>query len=215
MQRFKNYGFLLLLTVLSASAQALVLKADIGVCACWDSVSSNVYSLCGLKVGTFSIIANTICLGIQFLVLRRNFSPKRLLQLPGAILYGATTNFVYYNLLTFEPGPYYMRVIWLIAGFLALAVFSGTSTYIDLIPTPPEALCRVLSKRTGKPFGLYRTGIDVLCIAASVILSLAFGLSLKVREGTLIGMVLLGPVMGAVIKGEERISRQRPRKATV
>ena len=213
MANVKKYLLMLLLTVLSASAQAVVLKADIGVCACWDSVSLNVYQLCGLKVGTFGIIANTTCLLLQLAVLGRQFSPRRLLQLPASLIYGTTTNLVYYNMLTFEINSYAARVAILVLGFLALAITTGTQAFIDVAPTPPEGLCRVLSRKTGRPFGLYRTGIDVVCIAVSLALSAAFGLSLKVREGTVIGMFLMGPVMNAVITREERMIR-RPQRAT-
>ncbi|MFR5583134.1 MAG: hypothetical protein ACLTLQ_04310 [[Clostridium] scindens] len=50
-----KYSLLALLIILAAFSQTLSMKADIGVCACWDSVSMNVYQITGTKVGTFSI----------------------------------------------------------------------------------------------------------------------------------------------------------------
>ena len=37
-----KYSLLALLIILAAFSQTLSMKADIGVCACWDSVSMNV-----------------------------------------------------------------------------------------------------------------------------------------------------------------------------
>ena len=53
-----KYSLLALLIILAAFSQTLSMKADIGVCACWDSVSMNVYQITGIKVGTFSIVGN-------------------------------------------------------------------------------------------------------------------------------------------------------------
>ena len=57
----KKYILVTIFIIMMAVSQTLSLKADIGVCACWDSISLNVYQLTGFKVGTFSIVGNLIC----------------------------------------------------------------------------------------------------------------------------------------------------------
>ena len=66
-----KYSLLALLIILAAFSQTLSMKADIGVCACWDSVSMNVYQITGIKVGTLSIVGNLACVAIQLLILKK------------------------------------------------------------------------------------------------------------------------------------------------
>lgn len=74
----KNAAFqillLLFLTCGTAFSQTLALKANIGVCACWDAVGLNVYEICGLKVGTLSMILHILCVLVQLAIQRREFS---------------------------------------------------------------------------------------------------------------------------------------------
>ena len=195
-RQIKRYLFLILLIVLSASFQTLGMKADIGVCALWDSVSLNVYELTGLKVGTFTIIANCILVLLQLIILRKNFHPRRLLQVPAAICFGLVTNFVYYRILVFDLGSYPVRLMCYMISCVGLALWAGGHTYLNLVQMPPEGFCYVVNKKYGISFSKLRMLQDFTCIIISLLLSLLFGLSLKVREGTVIGMLLLGPIMG-------------------
>ena len=196
----KKIIILVLCYIIAAGFQTLSLRADIGVCAVWDTISLNVYQICGIKVGYVSIMGNTFCVLLQYLLLRKEFTADRLLQIPMGVLFGVAVNFFYYDLFIFEPANYFIRVLLCVISYLGLAVFVGMSTYMDLIPTPPEAFCNALEKKKGIPFGKSRMATDILCMAASVLLSLIFAKSLKVREGTAIGMLLLGPLMGVCMK---------------
>ena len=96
-----QFVLLLFLTCGTAFAQTLALKANIGVCACWDAVGLNVYEICGLKVGTFSMIMHSVCVLIQFLVQRKEFRVWKLLQIPYVIVFVMFLNFFLYNVMTF------------------------------------------------------------------------------------------------------------------
>lgn len=190
---------------MAAISQTLSLKANIGVCACWDSVSMNLSELSGIKVGTIGIILNCICVFFQFILLKKEFSPIKLLQIPLAMLSGTVVNIMYYNVLTFQVTSYTMSVILLVLSFVGLAVFVGGMTMMDLITMPPEALCYTIDRKYGISFAKLRTSIDVICITVSLLLSLIFGLSFKIREGTIIGLFLVGPLMGLCLKAERKL----------
>jgi uncharacterized membrane protein YczE len=185
---------LLFLTCGTAFSQTLALKANIGVCACWDAVGLNVYEICGLKVGTFSMIMHIICVLVQLAVQRKAFSLWKLLQIPYVILFGSILNFFFYDMLTFDLHSYGTKLLFVILAYVGLALFLGPLLLLNLVNMPSEAMCVVISGNYEIDYAKVRVSLDALCIIVSIVLSLAGGVSLKVREGTVIGMLMLGPL---------------------
>lgn len=200
----KKIGFrLLLVFVLSLSAAfftALMLKAAIGTYACWDALSVNVSQLTGLKVANFSMIMNVSCVFLQLLILRRDFQASMLLQIPFVILFGILVNFFYYNILVFEAHGYIVRLALCILSVIGVAFFLGFLTSLNLVNISVETTCNIISGKYAIDYAFLRVSIDVVCIAVSVALSLIFGLTFTIREGTLIAMALLGPLEKQFIK---------------
>lgn len=194
----KKIGFRLLLvfalTLSAAFFTALMLKASIGTYACWDALSVNISQLTGLKVANFSMIMNVSCVLLQFLILRRQFQASKLLQIPFALLFGTLVNFFYYNILAFDVYGYALRLALCILSVIGVAFFLGFLTSLNLVNISVETTCNIISGKYAVDYAYLRVGIDVVCIAVSVLLSLIFGLAFTIREGTLIAMVLLGPL---------------------
>lgn len=201
----KKYTVLTVLIVLAAASQTLSMKANIGVCACWDALTLNIYQLCGMKVGTVSILINFVLVIIQILIMKKEFPPVKFLQIPLAIIYGTVTNFMYYNVLTFEVNSYAVKMTLLLMSYAGLAIFIGGMTIMDIITTPLEGTCYIINQRYHISFSKLRMAADIGCIALSIAMSLTFDLTLKVREGTLIGMIILGPLMGYCMKKERKL----------
>lgn len=189
-----QFLLLAICTVGTAFSQTLALKANIGVCACWDAVGLNVYQIFGIKVGTVSMCLHAVCVLIQFLIQRKNFQIRKVLQLPYVIVFGMLLNFFYYNVLTFEVHSYIWKLVLVIVSYLGLGLFLGPVLLMKLITIPSEAMCNVISGTAKLDYAKVRIGLDAVCIVASVLMSFAGGVSLKVREGTVIGMLLLGPL---------------------
>lgn len=190
----KKYALVTFFVVMMSVSQTLSLKADIGVCACWDSVSLNIYQLTGFKVGTFSIVGNLICVLIQIIMLRRDFHPIRFLQIPVAIIFGIVVNFVYYRILTFDLHGYPIRLLFWAASYLGLAVFIGGLNLLGAVQIPVEGMYYTASSKYGVDFAKLHITCDAILIITSLALSFAFGLSIKIREGTIGGMLVLGPL---------------------
>lgn len=207
--KIKNIVILVVCIVMTSVAQTLSLKADIGVCACWDAVSLNVYEKFGIKVGTVSIMINCLLILVQFIIQRKDFRPVKLLQVPLAVLSGSIVNIIYYNVFTFDVDSYAFSVVLLILSYIGLAVFVGAMTLLDVITMPLEAVCYAIEQKYGIAFSKLRMSADVICIAASLAMSFVFGLSLKVREGTVIGFFLIGPLMGLAMKLEKRLLSEK------
>lgn len=181
-------------TAVTAFAQTVALKANIGVCACWDTVGLNIYELFGIKVGTVSMCLHALCILVQLLIQKKDFEKRKILQIPYVIVFGMLLNFFYYNVLTFEIHSYIWKLIAVIVSYLVLGMFLGPVLLLNLITIPSEAVCNVISGYGKVDYAKVRIGLDAICIIVSLILSIAGGVSFKVREGTVIGMLLLGPL---------------------
>ena len=187
------YGLLvLILTGGTAFSQTLALKANIGVCACWDAIGLNIYEMFGIKVGTFGMIMNIMCVLVQFFVRRKEFQLRKLLQVPYAVLFGVLVNFFNYDVLTFELDSYAMKVVFVILSYVGLSFFLGLLLLLNLIAMPSETMCNVISGKYEVDYAKVRISLDAVSILVSIALSLIAGLSFKVREGTVIGMLMLG-----------------------
>lgn len=185
---------LLFLTCGTAFSQTLALKANIGVCACWDAVGLNVYEICGLKVGTLSMILHIICVLVQFAIQRREFQMRKIFQVPYVVVFGMFLNFFYYDMLTFELHGYGMKLLFVVLAYVGLGLFLGPLLLLNLVTIPSEAMCIVISGKYEIDYAKVRISLDALCIIVSVMLSVFGGVSVKVREGTIIGMLMLGPL---------------------
>lgn len=189
-----QFLLLIFLTAGTAFAQTLALKANIGVCACWDAVGLNVYEVFGLKVGTFSMIMHIVCVLVQFLIQRKEFGIWKLLQIPYVVVFGSFLNFFYYDVMAFELNGYIMKLLFVVLAYIGLALFLGPLLLLNLVNMPSEAMCVVISGKYEIDYAKVRVSLDALCIIVSIILTLAGGVPLKVREGTIIGMLMLGPL---------------------
>lgn len=185
---------LLVLTCGTAFSQTLALKANIGVCACWDAIGLNVYEIYGLKVGTLSMLLHILCVLIQLAIQRRNFKLRKILQIPYVVVFGMFLNFFYYDMLTFELHGYGMKLLFVVLAYVGLGLFLGPLLLLNLVTIPSEAMCIVISGEYEIDYAKVRIALDALCIIVSVALSIFGGVSIKVREGTIIGMLMLGPL---------------------
>ena len=171
-----------------------MLKAAIGTYACWDALSVNISQLTGLKVANFSMIMNVSCVFLQFMLLTKEFQASKLLQIPFAVLFGTLVNFFYYNVLVFDVHSYALRFILCVISVVGVAFFLGFLTSLNLVNISVETTCNIISGKYAVDYAFLRVGIDVICIVLSVALSFFFGLSFTIREGTVIAMLLFGPL---------------------
>lgn len=206
----KAFQLLLILisTICATFFTALTLRANIGTYACWDALSVNVSQLTGLKVAHFSMIMNVLCVLLQILMLRKDFNPSRLLQIPFVILFSSCVNFFYYNVLAFELHNYLIRFLLCILSIVGVAFFLGVITSMNVITLSVETTCSIASGKYSINYAVLRIGIDVICIVASLSLSLIFGLTFSIREGTFIAMVLLGSLEKVFMDLFQKISEK-------
>lgn len=187
--------FIILNIFITAFGASMGLKAAVGVGA-WDALSQSAATILGMKVGTFAMFLNISCVVAQLILLGKAFKPQRILQVGVAILLGIFVNFVLYTLfgnLTIDA--YVLNLGLFLLSLPILCVGVAMILAVDLVTFPLEALCLVIADKTGWNFGKIRQGFDVGSIIVALALSLGFSSALTIREGTLIGMLVFGPLI--------------------
>ena len=178
---------------LSALGVALLKKAALGVSPI--SSAANIVSIAvpELSLGTWLIIWNCVLIWGQFLILRRDFRPVELLQLPLSVLFGLFTDLAMSILDFAEPGSYIECFALVVLGTVTMALGISLTVIADVIMNSGEALVKAVSDKTGKAFGSVKIAFDACCVALAVALSFILcGEILEVREGTLVAALLTG-----------------------
>lgn len=196
MIKMKRVAVCLLMLIMVSFGVALTLKAAIGVGA-WDALSQTLSNLTGIKVGTVGMLMNFTCVAVELLILRRNFRLSHGMQLVISAVIGFGVNFFYYDVLgKVELNSYVSRVIVLVIAYCINSFTGACLILLNMGTFAIEGACKVFGDKIGKPFHILRQGVDVICIVLCVIMTLIFGTTLTVREGTIIGTVIYGPMMG-------------------
>ena len=200
MKETKRVILLILFAVIVATGAAISLKAAIGVGA-WDAVSQTISFMTGIKVGTCVIILNILCLLGQVLMLKKKFRLIQWLQVPLNLLIGFIVNLILYNMLgDLVIDSYIVRIGLLILSYCLCAFGVAAVMVLDLVTFSLEGVCAAISEKIGFEFSKLRQAVDVICVALVFLLAWIFKVELAVREGTIIGMLIFGPLLGIFMK---------------
>ena len=193
-ETFKRYLLFILCLFFMGIGVALTKHGELGV----SPISSvaNVVSLkfTFLSFGTWLTISNCVLLFGQIILLRKNFKPIQLLQIPLSFLFGYFTDFGLW-LANFIPNDNYMVQLSLVISGIVILGFGITLGIIaDVILNSGEAFVKALSDVIHKEFSNVKIIFDVSWVAFSIILSLLFfnGTLVGTREGTVISAVFTG-----------------------
>ena len=186
---------------------ALSVKSNLGV----SPVSSIPYTITcvwGLEMGKATILFHVILVLIQILLLRKNFKPVQLLQVPVGIVFGYFTTFCNY-MVSFLPTPdnWSIRIFLALASaaFIAFGIFLYLPT--NLIPLAGEGCMQAVSTVTHVEFSRVKIAFDCTMVLVSAITCLTVLHSLgSVGIGTIIAAVLVGTLVGIITRafGKQR-----------
>ncbi|MEH7110521.1 YczE/YyaS/YitT family protein [Bacillus sp. JJ1764] len=186
--------------IMTGVGASMALKAAVGVGA-WDALSQSISGVIDMKVGTFSMMMNISCVLIQLFLLKKEFKLKTLTQILVAILLGYVVNFMFYDVFArFTIHSYWANIVLLIVSCVICAGAVSMIMTINLITFPLESCCMVISKKINKNFGAIRQFVDILSIVVALGVSFFFNQCITVREGTVIMMLLFGPLLNVFMK---------------
>ncbi|MBS5112126.1 MAG: hypothetical protein KHZ15_05475 [Coprobacillus cateniformis] len=202
--KVKQIVFLFILVTLNACTCAMALKASIGVGA-YDALSQTISYLFDVKVGTIGIMLNCSCVFGEWLILKREFQIRHILQVPVCLVLGMVVNYVLYSLMTFSLNNYIFRVGLLLCAYIFMAIICGGIMALDIVTFPLEGLCMACSKKYNLSFAKIRQGVDIVCILISLIITSLLQMDFVIREGTIIGMIIFAPMMNYAMKKEKKL----------
>lgn len=189
----KRYLLLLVGLSIMAFGVAFSIKASLGTSPI-SSVPYVVSLFTPLTVGTATIVMHCVFILLQILILRRNYHPIQLMQLPVAFFFGYLTDFGVWAVQSVRCSTYWQQWIVCLIGILLVAVGVSLEVKAGVVVLAGEgvvlAICKVLPKIK---FGYMKVGFDVTLVVTACVLSLGFTGRLQgVREGTVAAALLVG-----------------------
>ena len=189
----KRYLLLLIGLSIMAFGVAFSIKASLGTSPI-SSVPYVVSLFTPLTVGTATITMHGVFILLQILILRKNYHPIQLMQLPVAFFFGYLTDFGVWAVQGITCNTYWQQWIVCLIGILLVAVGVSFEVKAGVVVLAGEgvvlAICKVLPK---VKFGYMKVGFDVTLVVIACILSIVFTGRLQgVREGTVAAALLVG-----------------------
>lgn len=184
----KRYTLFIISLFFSALGVAVTKSGELGVSPISSVANVLSYRFTVFSMGTWLIIWNCILIIGQMLILRRNFKPIQLLQVPLSFLFGYFTDFGMW-LVSFVPVESYpMRLFMVVAGIIILGFGIALAVIANVIMNSGEAFVKALADTIHQNFGNVKIAFDVSCVALAVVLSLLFFdfTLVGTREGTFI-----------------------------
>ena len=189
----KRYLLLLVGLSIMAFGVAFSIKASLGTSPI-SSVPYVISLFTPLTVGTATITMHCVFILLQILILRKNYHPIQLMQLPVAFFFGYLTDFGVWAVQGITCNTYWQQWIVCLIGILLVAVGVSFEVKAGVVVLAGEgvvlAICKVLPK---VKFGYMKVGFDVTLVVIACVLSIVFTGRLQgVGEGTVAAALLVG-----------------------
>lgn len=198
----KRYLLFLAGLLLNGFGVAFITKAALGTIP----IASIPYTLSliipALSLGNFTIIVSMILIVLQVLILRKRARPVDIiLQIPISFLFGYVIDFSTLLLNGFSPCSYPAKFVSMLLGCVIIAFGAYFEVVADVTMLPADGFARAISKVLDKNCGTFKMVTDSSQAVIALVLGLIFlGRLAGVREGTIIGALLIGNVVKVIGK---------------
>ncbi len=190
----KRYILFIISLFFSALGVAFTKHGELGVSPISSIANLMSCRFPAMSLGTWLIIWNCVLIFGEIVILRKNFQPIQLLQIPLSFLFGWFTDLGMWIVSAIPADTYPIRLTLVFIGIGILGFGISLSVIANVILNAGEAFVKAISDTIHKNFGNIKIAFDVLCVVLSIILSLLF-FHLKIvgtREGTIISALLTG-----------------------
>ena len=200
----KRYLLLLLGLSIMAFGVAFSIKASLGTSPI-SSVPYVVSLFAPLTVGTATIIMHCVFIIMQILILRRDYHPIQLMQLPVAFFFGYLTDFGVWAVQGISYDTYWQQWILCIIGIFLVAAGVSLEVKAGVVVLAGEGVVLAICKVLPVKFGYMKVGFDVTLVVVACLLSVVFTGQLQgVREGTVAAAIFVGLIAKRIGKILER-----------
>ena len=169
-----------------------------------------------LTIGTWTFIMNILFVGLQWVMLRREFKPAQLLAIPFVFVFSLLID-LFVPVGQAIPMPNYAVRFGISVLCCALTGFGvWLQAKAALVMLPGDGLVQAASHVSRRPFGTCKMAFDVIMMVSGAAISLAtMGGLFGVREGTLLAAVLTGPIIRAIERTLPNFERFAPTKGHI
>ncbi|MGB4883134.1 MAG: DUF6198 family protein [Neisseria sp.] len=171
---------------------AITTRADLGI----SPIASLPYVISlhtQLSFGAWIFIVNFIFFTLEIVLLGKAFPRLQFLQIIPVMLMGVFTDFSMMLTQNIHIEGYLKQLIYCIAGTFIISFGVYLTVIAKLVLNPGEGLVKTIALKAKQLFGNVKIIFDCSLVSLSVLLSwLIAGQIDSVREGTLIGAVLIG-----------------------
>ena len=190
----KRYLILLAGLAVMAFGVACSIKANLGTSPI-SSVPYVISLFAPLTVGTATILMHCVFILIQIMLLRKQYHPIQLMQLPVAVFFGYLTDFGVWAVRGISCNSYWQQWILCLIGIFLVAVGVSLEVKAGVVVLAGEGVVLAICKIFPVKFGYMKVGFDVTLVVIACILSLVFTGHLQgVREGTVAAALLVGMI---------------------
>lgn len=208
MEKCKRYLVFLVGLFVNSLGVSLITKASLGT----SPISSIPYVLSlnfKFTLGMFTIFFSAFLILLQLIILKKDFKPEHLLQIPISVLFGYFIDWTMLLIDSFNPHNYIIKMLSLLVGCAILGFGVYIEVIADVAMLPGESFVRVISETWNLEFGMVKICFDVSMAVIAAVISFIFAHSLMgVREGTIIAALLVGFIarkLRVLLKGFENI----------
>lgn len=204
----KRLSYLIVALFIMAVGITIVIKANLGQ-STFSGFAYTLSTLANIRIGTMLIYLNTLFFIMEVAILRKKFPPFQSLQIPVNLIFGELLNLFNYevelfNLISAQAYP--VRLVFMIAGVICLAIAVAFINHIDLLILPYEAIILLVSRVYKLNYRRFRTLLDLTLVSSSVLLTYGFALGITpVREGTAFLALSLGSMIALGMKFWARV----------
>ena len=170
---------------LLALGGVLAIKSNLGASPV-SSLPLSISKVTSISLGTAAAILFIIYVGIQILILRRDFKIVQLLQI---------MNF-FNAIININVDSFYIRIVICILSFFITAFGVTFTITANIVPVAPDGLAQVISKKAKIEFGKAKIYFDCVVVALSVGILL---INNKGLDGLGIGTVLSELLVGRIV----------------
>lgn len=186
-----------LIIIMNSFGVVLMLYSGTGVSA----ISSMTYALSEVlpvfSLGTWTYIFQSILI-IILMVLRKKFVPQYLLSFGVGFAFGLMVD-VHKEWIRILPAEVPFRAFYFIASYMIICMGVALSNRCRMPIIPTDLFPKELSDITGAAFSRIKVSFDIVCVAATAILTLVClgGIS-GLGIGTLLSAFTMGKVIGKI-----------------
>lgn len=195
-KQLARFGLYLLGMLLLALGLTLNTETGLGASAI-VSIPFTLSEGLEMNFGNLTLVAYCVLVAAQFVVKGKNRTWVDLLQLVVSLIFTRFLN-VFKAIIPYQNGFLPADIALLVLAIILTGVGAAMTVDMQLVPNPGDGIVNSLAQRFGKELGFCKNCFDLGCVAASLLIGLAFGNALLgIGLGTVLSMIGVGRAIAA------------------